>query len=311
MPHFVSEMALVSPLGLSPAEHLFYLRAEVSPNVSGAFIDADGESLPVRDCAWIPASRPWSSRLRLLAKHALSRLGPLPKATPIVLIAPREAAAPHGELQRFLALLGHTVVASYTGQAAFVTALQQSQSLFSATDTDVVLLAVDSQLEPAKLASWLERRYSTFTRNPLPPSEGAAAIRLTRAQSSSLVIRAYASSQSPARDDNDLPTDGAALTRVFAELGLPPQVPLILGPSDVDPLRGRDWQLASARHHARLDRAQMPGFEARLGDLGTASGLMSAVYALAHIRHGLAPTALCWARSADGTVAGALLGGAS
>ena len=67
MPLAVASISLVSPLALSPSEHVFFARAEVTPHASGAFTTREGESLPINDCAWIPASRPWASRLCLLA----------------------------------------------------------------------------------------------------------------------------------------------------------------------------------------------------------------------------------------------------
>lgn len=128
-------------------------------------------------------------------------------------------------------------------------------------------------------------------------------------------ILGYASDRSNATDDNDLPTDGAALTRVFASVGLPALVPLVVGPRDADALRARDYQLAAIRHYVALDTSMLVGLEKRIGLLGVATGLMSAAFGLAWLRHGL-PTghegavALAWARSQDGAVAAATLGGA-
>jgi hypothetical protein len=128
-------------------------------------------------------------------------------------------------------------------------------------------------------------------------------------------VHALAAARSDATDDNDLPTDGGALTRAITALGLPARVPLVVGPRDVDPLRTRDFHLAAARHHAWIDRAEMPSLEGRMGLLGSAAGLMSAVFALAWLRHGLPlpeprgrRLALSWARSRDGAVGAALLG---
>jgi hypothetical protein len=312
----VAEISLVSPLGSSPSEHVFFARAEVTPHASGAFTTREGESLPINDCAWIPASRPWGARLRLLAKQALARVGPASPKTPIVVIAPREAVSGDAELLRFLALAGHTVVSARSGSAAFVSALHEARELL-AKEPEVIVLAVDSLLSQREVTAWAEVRYSAFTRNPLPPSEGAAAVRLVQASRGPLAgkIHAFAGAQSEATDDNDVPPDGVALGRVFAELGLPATVPLLVGPWDVDPLRTREYHLVAARNHARIDRAENPSFEGRIGLFGSAAGLMSTVLALAWLRHGLPlpeagarRVALSWGRSRDGAVGAALVG---
>ncbi|MEP7123454.1 MAG: hypothetical protein ABJE95_21180 [Byssovorax sp.] len=312
----VAEISLVSPLALTPSEHVFFTRAEVTPHASGAFTTRDGEALPIHDCPWIPASRPWGSRLRLLAKQALARVLPTSAKTPILLVAPKEAVTGDAELLRFLTLSGHAVVSVRSGSAAFVSALAEARELL-AKEPEVIVLAVDSLLSQREITAWAEVRYSAFTRNPLPPSEGAAAVRLVQGMRLPLAgkIHAFAGAVSEATDDNDAPPDGVALGRAFAELGLPATLPLLVGPRDVDPLRTREFHLVAARNHARIDRAETPSFEGRIGLFGSAAGLMSAVFALAWLRHGLPlpepagrRVALSWARSRDGAVGAALVG---
>lgn len=312
----IAEISLVSPLGLSPSEHVFFMRAEVAPHSNGAFTNRDGEPLAIHDCPWIPAARPWASRIRLLAKQALARVGPSSPETPILLVAPPDATDGEADLERFLALSGHKVVRARSGSAAYVSALQEAPDILK-REAEVVVLAVDSLLSQRSIESWLEVRYSAFTRNPLPPSEGAAAMRLVQGARPPLAgkVHALAAGRSDATDENDLPTDGSALTRVFAECSLPARVPLVVGPRDVDPLRMRDFHIAAARHHARLDRAEMPSLEGRIGLFGSAAGLMSAVFAVAWLRHGLPlpdagdrRVALSWARSSDGSVGAVLVG---
>jgi hypothetical protein len=313
----VAAMSLVSPLALGPSEHAFFWRAEVSPHTSGAFTTRDGEPLPIHDCPFIPPARPLASRLRLLAKQALARLGPSAAKPPILLVAPESVRSGNADLLRFLALSGHRVGSCRVGAASFVAALAEAQTLL-AQEPEVIVLAVDSLLTRDAVEHWYELRHSGFTRNPAPPSEGAAALRLVASAKGPLLgeVRGMAAGQSDATDDNDLLTDGAALTRVFADLALPGPIPLVVGPGDVDPLRSRDFHLAAVRHHACLDRAEMPSLEGRMGRLGSASGLMAAVFALAWLAHGLplgehgtSPLALAWARSEDGGLGAALLGG--
>lgn len=312
----VEEMALVSPLGLTPAEHVFFRRAEVSPHASGAFTDRDGEALPIHDCPWIPAARPWSSRVRLLARQALSRAAPSLPGTPILLVAPAEAVQGDADLPRFLSLGGRTITSVRTGSAAYLDAFEEARDLLE-REPEVIVLAVDSLLSRAKIEAWREIRYSPFTRNPLPPSEGAAAVRLVSPNRSPLAgkVLAFASGQSPSTDSNDVPPDGAALTRALADLGMPAKVPLVVGPRDEDPLRMRDFHIASVRHHGRLEAAEMPSLEGRMGSLGSAAGLMSAVFALAWLRHDLPlpgppgkRVAVAWARSGDGETGAVLVG---
>ena len=312
----VADIALVSPLGLSPSEHVFFARAEVSPHSSGAFIDKDGQALPIHDCPWIPASRPRASRIRLLAKQALGRAGVAAGKVPIYLIGPEAAIARDADLVRFLALSGHRIEKTFTGSAAHVAAFVAAEKALQ-DEGEIVVLAVDSLLSRQEIEAWYDVRYSGFTRNPLPPSEGAAAMRLLTTTRAPLAgkIHAFASAQSEATDDNDLMTDGVALTRVLGNLRLPAQVPLVVGPRDVDALRMRDFHLASVRHHQKLERAEMPSFEGRVGNFGSAGGLMSAVFAMAWLRHGLAlpegidkQIAVAWARSRNGTVSAVLVG---
>jgi hypothetical protein len=255
--------------------------------------------------------------VRLLAKQALARVGPTARSVPVILIAPREALDGEADLVRFLTLSGHTVAGVRSGSAGYVSALVEAEKLL-AKEPEVVVLAVDSLVKPAEIAAWLEARYATFSRNPLPPSEGAAAARLVSETQRLLAGRliSWAAAQSEATDQNDLPTDGKALERVLVDLRLPARVPLVVGPRDVDALRTRDFHLAAVRHHARLDRAEMPSLEGRVGRLGSAAGLMAAVFALAWLRHGLPlpepadePVALAWARAHDGTVGAVLVGG--
>lgn len=314
----VAAMSLVSPLALGPSEHAFFWRAEVSPHASGAFTTRDGEPLPIHDCPFIPPGRPLGSRLRLLAQQALARLGPRPPQTPILLIAPPAVRDGEVDLLRFLALSGQRVGTCRTGAAAFVAALVEAQTLL-AREPEVIVLALDSLLTRPEVERWYELRHSGFTRNPAPPSEGAAALRLVASTKEAVgEVRGMAAGQSDATDANDLLTDGAALTRVFADLTLPGPVPLVAGPVDVDPLRTRDFHLAAVRHHASLDRAERLSLEGRVGRLGSAAGLMAAVFALAWLAHGLPlgepasrPLALAWARSEDGGVGAALLGRAA
>lgn len=314
----IKEISLVSPLGLDPSEHVFFLRGEVTPHTSGAFVNRDGEALPIHDCPWIPASRGRASRIRLLAKQALARVKPGSKEAPILLVAPPDALDGEADLARFFAMSGHAVRRARAGSSAYVSALREAEEILQ-KEPEVVVLAVDSLISKSEIEQWYQIRYSAFTRNPIPPSEGAAAMRLVSSARAPFAgeVRSFAYAQSDARDDNDNPTDGAALTRVFSELGLPAGLPLVVGPRDVDPLRARDFHLASARHHATLERAEMPSFEGRVGSFGTAAGLMSAVFALAWLRHGLPlldpvedRVALAWARSHDGTVGACLLGDA-
>jgi hypothetical protein len=312
----VADLALVSPLGLSPSQHVFFLRAEVTPHTSGTFVDREG-ALPIHDCPWIPALRPWASRVRLLARHALARVRPTSPKVPILLIAPDAALRAGADLVRFLSLGGHVVLSARSGAAAFVLALQDAREILR-QEPEVIVLAVDSMLSQGDVVAWWNLRYSAFTRNPLPPCEGAAALRLVRDTHAPLAGRvlALASATSDATDENDLPTDGAALTRVFADLDLSAQMPLCVGQQDVDLLRTRDFHLAGARHYAKLGQSEQLSLEGRMGWLGSAAGLMSAALALAWLRHGLPlpepvgrRTALCWARSADGLVGGAVVEG--
>jgi hypothetical protein len=63
--------SLVSPLGITAAEHAFFVRAGIGPAAPGGFLDAEGDTLAVAYCPWLGASVPIAARVRLLAERAL------------------------------------------------------------------------------------------------------------------------------------------------------------------------------------------------------------------------------------------------
>lgn len=301
---------VVSPLGVTASEHAFFWEAEVAPNASGAFTDADGDTLPVFDCGWIPAIRPHASRARLLARRALSAVRVADARPPIVLVGPEEDDA-RDELVRFLELSGERVARTFPGAAAFAPALAYAADLLGrdGSEANVIVLAAESRLSEAHLDAWLAARDSGFTRTPFPPSEGAAAIRVARDPRGAIGrVLGWSAGKSSASDENDAPPDHE-LARLFGEVPLAPSIPLVVGPRDVDDLRMRDFQYASVRHYGRIEAATLPSLEGRVGGLGAATGLASLVFAHAWLRHGVGRAdgvdgaqALVWARSSDGAL---------
>jgi hypothetical protein len=63
--------AMISPLGTTPAEHAFFVRAGVGPATPGAFIDAEGETMNVAYCPWLEARTPLCDRVLALGMRAL------------------------------------------------------------------------------------------------------------------------------------------------------------------------------------------------------------------------------------------------
>lgn len=149
----------------------------------------------------------------------------------------------------------------------------------------------------------------------LPPSEACAALLLTTrplAREAGLTIEGRVLEATvgigKGTDDDDDPTDGVALTRALRRVGDAGPFALVSGQHVTDPLRGRDWELASARAHALLDAGYHPlCLEEDIGRIGSAAGAAAIVIALAELRHRSIARAniesspfVSWALSPDG-----------
>jgi hypothetical protein len=318
-------VGLVSPTGRTAEEHAFFVRARVPSPPGSPFDTAEGERVDARHCPWLGAHLGVADRLIAMAEQAVaSAMAPLADharadRVPLFLctsaVRPGLAADDAAALERALVdRLKAPTVRRYTGDAGFFAALKEADPLVSSTPA--VIVAVDTLISLAALTEEVLHPPSPWSVFRPPSAEGAAAIailgqaeaRRNKLQSFGLVTGATVT-MGAARDDNDEPVDGAALTVALRELPAAGPARAAFGQAGVDPLRSSEWQIASARNVARLHpECAFVSLEELTGRLGAAAGAASLVYGLAAIRHripafeiGPSETNLAWAISRDGT----------
>jgi HEAT repeats len=326
---------LVTPLGRTAAEHALFVRAEVGPSSSGAFLDEEGEPIPVAYCPWLGAHGTAGERLAALAAVALrDALQPLERRAreekagtraPVVVLAISSAPrAGLGETDRctFEGALGRAPAARgvrrLTGEAGLFEGLALCEDLLAGGEIRAIaLVAADSYVTRSYLAEHRARAGSPWDADLPLPSEGAAALVVTTPQFARddeldvlATVRHAATRRGEANDDNDVPLDGAAMSALLRAL---PDTcrPLgaSFGPHGVGPLRDREWNLAAASCAALLGSCACISLEGDVGRLGAASGAASVVYGIAVHQHGAWPVEpppaeaplLAWAISPDGT----------
>jgi len=215
-----------------------------------------------------------------------------------------------------------SLVQTWHDAAGAFDALKQASAWLSGGEAAAVLIAgVDSFAHPEALEEDLASAESAFCPSRPPPSEGAAAILVTRDD----VCRAYAlegarvlecgTSMGHGNDDDDVILDGVAMTSLLRALP-ERQIEFVAGQEKVDDLRARDWAIASARMARRFaGELHAINLENETGRLGAAAGVASLSFGVAALRHGiyraLSPTAhfVVWAISRDGTRGLSLLQG--
>ena len=322
---------LVTPLARTPAQHAFFLRAEVGPPAPGAFVDGDGEPIPVAYCPWLDVRLDVAERLRALAVRAFadarSPLGRGERRTkpPLgVLAISGEPRAGLGEADRkaLEAMLApaseHLVAQRFTGEAGFFAGLLHAESLVTSGDVRAVaLVAADSFVSRAYLAAQVRDMPSWEADSPRP-AEGAAVVIVTTpaiARSEGIDVQATihfaATRRGEARDDDDAVIDGsamAALLRGASESSR--SIGACFGQHGVGELRQRTWDMAAARCAGALEETcALSSLETSVGRLGAAAGAAALAYGVAVQRHAAWPVdgdprpeapILAWAISSDG-----------
>lgn len=312
MPSPLLTLGMISPLARTAPEHAFFLRAGVLPSTPGAFRDSEGDTVNAAYCPWLGATLAPRERLIALASSALREaLAPLLARTREVpsLPAPRLAlfvctAAPwegladadRAALEAHLsAELSVRAAVRSTGAAGFFHALTEAEALLARGDHHAaVLVAADTMISPPALARLAEEAHHPWASSPPRASEGAVAILLgtddtARKYALSPLARiAHAAVlRGKANDDNDEIIDGAAMTALVrgvpASLG---PIAAAYGQQGVDPLRSREWHVATARNVTRFHReALFESIETWIGRLGAAAGAMSLAWGVASRRH--------------------------
>jgi hypothetical protein len=330
-------MGMVSPLGLTAAEHAFFLRAEVGPPSPGAFLDDQGERIPVACCPWLGARRPPAERLAALATRALEDAldpfrrhvaaaspggpRPAPDALFVCTAAPRiglEEADRKAAKNALLASIEGQRYTRCTGEAGFFQAIAEAGALLSqGAARAIAAVAVDSLICPAAIAEHRRVATTPWESNLPRPGEAAAAVLLmlpieARRQGLEIlaVVHHSATAAGEANDDNDAIVDGAAMTRLLRgipRLGRP--IGASFGQHGTGGLRRREWEMAAARCASMFETTcPFIGLEREIGCIGAAAGAASFVYGIAVHRHNAWPDApreddpfVAWAISRDGT----------
>lgn len=333
----VAGFGLVSPLGLTPSDHAFFVRAGAVRPRASPFRDAAGEPFTVMYAPWLGARLPLTERLAQLAGQAMRTailpLGgaPLPRGAPLFLCAPAprpglSEAQLDAVAQELLAAAGASELQRFPGAAGVFGALADAASRVAQGRAEVALVvAVDSFIDLETLTLRVAQPSCPWQRPPLPPAEGAAAFLVTSAPRARVrswpvlgTVLGAASAAGTSTDDDDSLVDGAAMTAVLR--ALPPGAPAgaAYGQLGTDDLRFDEWSFAIARTAPLLamdHEAVTP--EERTGETGAAAGAMALAHGLSASLHGttsrpVAPGApfVAWAVSRDGT-RGAALGAGS
>lgn len=322
---------LVTPLARTPAQHAFFVRAEVGPPAPGAFLDTNGEPIPVAYCPWLDVRLGIAERLRALAARAFAdarapllrgeRRAKIPLGVLAISGEPRAGldAADRKALEAMLAPASeHLVARRFTGDAGVFAALLHAESLVTSGDVRAVaIVAADSFVSRAYLSEEL-RAAPSWEGSAPRPAEGAAVLIVTTtkiAHEEGLEILATihfaATRQGEARDDDDAVIDGSAMTallRSAADASRPAGA--CFGQHGVGELRQRTWDIATARCPEAIDETcALVSLETSVGRLGAAAGAAALAYGVAVARHDVWPIdegprpaspILAWAISPDG-----------
>lgn len=332
-------LGMVSPLGLSPGEHAFFLRAGARPSAPGAFLDADGERLDALYCAWLGARLPVAERLRALGTAALgAAMAPLglraqggagapPRALRELFVCTDGPRAGLTEAERDASMRGLAAAASarsvkpLAGAAGFFEALLRAEALLeSGPEGIVAVVAVDSLIALPALDEARRATQGPWASELPLPSEGAAAVLLAtteEARRQGIEVLATIRHTGMRRggpgepaDESTAVVDGRAMTELLRGLpALGRRVTGSYGPHEVGSLRRRSWEMASARAAHLFDPAcAFASIESEIGQVGAAAGAMSFTHGIAVHRHrawpGDAPLEgplVAWAIARDGS----------
>jgi hypothetical protein len=319
---------LVSPFGASARDHAIFLRALLPPPPASPFVGPEDKPVHVRFCRWLGAAAAAPERMVNLAvaaaEEALGPPGAPQRSWRVGLCLCTDPARPglsaddlarvEAELMR---LLRPASMGRVWGSAGAFSAIEKAEEQLAAGEEDALLLiAVDSFVSLEWLTYKAQNQPTKWMLWPPTPSEGAAAILLSRPDAAKkervpLLARVLGSvtAQGSAREDDDEIADGSAMSAAIRKVAAP-SVHYVFGQGVVDSLRRREWSFAMARNAERF-RAGHDEFclEDMIGSVGAAAGAMNLVYGLAAMRHealdvswSRAEPFLSWAISRDGTV---------
>lgn len=321
--------AMVSPLGTTPAEHAFFVRAGVGPAAPGAFVDEEGETMNVAYCPWLEPKTPLRDRVLALGMQALEgALGPWERRASAPEDARERAVAGRGgsrtggdgmpllltmaahrpelgkderdSVERALSsFVGTKRAIQLTGAAGFYWGLGQADKLLGHDAEAVALLATDSLVGIESLAAYRREATTPWMANLPRPAEAAAALVVCKPETARreglevLATITHSRCQTgEAHDDNDAIVDGVALTQLLE--GMPAGVVAsAFGPFGLGALRSREWEMVAARQVKRFQSEFLQlSIESELGCCGAAAGAMHLLFGLAVHRHRAWPDGL-------------------
>lgn len=317
---------LVSPLGLTPAQHAFFARARLGMNPPSAFLDSKGDPAPVYHCPWLGAKLPIAERLAALGQRAVEgALGAVVGRSKeallfVCLSAPRPGLtqADRDAATRVLAGATSTTVHQVrSGAASFFDALSQAEQLVARErGRIVVVVAIDSFVSLEMVRSGLTMPAATWVRESPALSEASAAVAVMNGAAARELgvpvlgtIHHAGTRMGTGTDDDDATVDGSALTALIEEIpDLDGPIRRAYGQDRVDLLRQREWTYGAARNADRFHlHLSTSSIEVKTGRVGAAAGAVQLVHGIAAERHyagieheaGVGPF-LAWAISQDG-----------
>lgn len=325
---------LVSPAGMTPAEHAFFVRAGVVPSTATPYRTGEDEPVYLRYCPWLGAHMPAGERAATLATTALGdALRPMREArvegpASVLLCQPEErpgyGAPERADVERAIrALAGKVTVERLAGAAGAMAALARAEVLIGKGAGAVAIVAVDTHASLEAMTALVAHPPSYWSFEVPAPSEAAAALVVTSGASARRMgldrigyIHGAAIASSISNDDNDEPVDGTALTAALSALPGRGQVKIVFGQFELDRMRMVEWQLGAARVLSKIDLSvAVETLEREIGRVGAAAGAANVVYGLAVQRHRTPESRaadgsdfIAWAISRDGTRGAALCG---
>jgi hypothetical protein len=319
----VAGIGLVSPIGMTTRDHAFFLRARVQVPGGSPFVDDQGKRVEAVFCPWIGARASVIERVARMGEIAMHEACDGERREVELLVVLPDPRPGFGEehgaavVQRLARFQSTRTIERFQGDAGGVAAIRRADELLENTAA-VLVVAVDSFVSLEGLQYCLERRPSFWSVETPTPSEAAAAVLLTRRDGLLGTIEAAFIARGSAREDNDVPPDGKALSAALRRLPGSDPIRVVVGQSAVDDLRAREWNFAHTRNLARIPIGPSSHcFEKDAGRVGAAAGLANLAYGLAVSRHQTLPEPalreapfLAWAISPDGTAGVALARGA-
>jgi 3-oxoacyl-(acyl-carrier-protein) synthase len=267
---------MVSPAGLTPRAHACVLWAGALPPTPSPFLGDGDEAVRVSYCPWLGARLDMPSRLLAMAQRALEdalrslRALHTDMAAPLLVCSTPErpplSSADHERIVQGLAgMTGARGATSLRGAAGVFAALGEAEVLLAEGAGAVAIVGLDSYVGEDALAAHMENPPNPWGAAPASPAEGAAALVVASAHEAHRLgiealgaVRYVGTTSGLSNDDNDLPTDGEAMTSLLRRLP-PLRAPWVFGPSNADALRQAEWQMAVARSPARFH----PEYESR------------------------------------------------